>query len=373
MNISFNLHSVSRSAAILFLLSILPGMAYADSCTDWVAKLDSFQGKVQAKLTSSVEWKQVSQKDAFCAGDMLRVMEKSRAVIVLKNETIMRLDQNTTITIASATESKPSLLDLLKGAAYFISRTPQKFRVNTPFLNAGIEGTEFLVSVRESDAMVSVFEGIVLAENKAGSIRLTQGQTASAVEGRDPVLNLTIKPKDAVQWTLYYPIISINKAHESLTARISALLSSGAAGEAEAELKKALGADPNNADALSFMSVIAVSQNEKDKALEYAKRAVAAAPNSVSALIARSYAEQARFDLNGALNSLKEAVKAEPANGLAWARLSELNLSLGNKDEALKAAEKAAASVPDLSRTQTVLGFAHLSQIKTNEAMAAFE
>lgn len=373
MNISLKLHSVSRSAAILFLLFILPGMAYADSCTDWVAKLDSFQGKVQAKLTSSVEWKQVSQKDAFCAGDMLRVMEKSRAVIVLKNKTIMRLDQNTTITIASATEPKPSLLDILKGAAYFISRTPQKFRVNTPFLNAGIEGTEFLVSVRESDAMVSVFEGIVLAENSSGSIRLAQGQTASAVEGRAPVLNMTIKPKDAVQWTLYYPIISINKAHESLTARISALLSSGAAGEAEAELAKALSADPDNADALSFMAVIAVSQNEKDKALAYAKRAVAAAPNSGTAHNALSYALQARFDLAEALQSVRTAVQLEPGTALALARLSELYLSLGNKDEALKAAEKAAASVPDLSRTQTVLGFAHLSQIKTNEAMAAFE
>lgn len=372
MNISRRLYSATYSATILFLLFCLSGMAYADSCTDWVAKLDSFQGKVQAKRVGSVEWQQVNKKDSLCAGDMLRIMEKSRAVIVLKNETIMRLDQNTTITLAAARQ-QPSLLDLIKGAAYFISRTPQKFRVNTPFLNAGIEGTEFLVTVRDSDAMVSVFEGTVLAENNAGSLRLSQGQAASAAAGNAPALNMTVKPKDAVQWTLYYPIISINKTSESLAARMSSLLSAGAAAEAENELAKVLSAEPGNADALSFMSVIAVSQNEKDKAVEYAKRAVDAAPNSASALIARSYAEQAGFDLQGALHSLKEAVKAEPGNALAWSRLAELYLSLGDKNECLAAAEKAAGLAPDLSRTQTVLGFAHLAQIKPDEATTTFE
>jgi tetratricopeptide (TPR) repeat protein/opacity protein-like surface antigen len=370
---TYRFHSAVHIATMLFSLFFLSGMASAESCTDWVAKLDSFQGKVQTRRISSVEWKQVSQKDSFCAGDMLRVMEKSRAVIVLKNDTVMRLDQNTTITLSLPTQSKPSLLDLLKGAAYFISRTPQKFRVNTPFLNAGVEGTEFLVTVRDIDAMVSVFEGTVLAENSVGSIRLTQGQTASAVEGRAPLMSLTIKPKDAVQWTLHYPIISINKTYESLSARVSSLLSAGAAVEAEVELSKVLSAEPGNADALSFMSIIAVSQNEKEKALEYARKAVSSAPNSGSAHIALSHALQARFDLKGAMQSVRTAVQLDPDNALAWARLSELALSLGDKDEALNAAEKAASLAPELSRTQTVLGFAHLSQIETDEAMTAFE
>ncbi len=373
MNSTCRLHSAIHITTILLSLFILSGMAYADSCTDWVAKLDSFQGKVQAKHASSAEWKPVSKKDSFCAGDMLRVMEKSRAVIVLKNETVMRLDQNTTVTLAGPAQSKPSLLDLLKGAAYFISRTPQKFRVNTPFLNAGIEGTEFLVSVRDNDAMVSVFEGAVLAENSVGSIRLTQGQTASAVEGRAPILNVTIKPKNAVQWTLYYPLVSINRNNETLTSRVSYLLSAGAAGEAESELARVLSAEPGNADALSFMSIIAVAQNEKDKAHEFAKKALAAAPNSATAHIALSYALQAKFDLAGAVQSVKTAAQLEPNNALAWARLSELHLSLGEKNESLTAAEKAASLTPDLSRTQTVLGFAHLAQIRTEEAMAAFE
>ncbi len=365
--------SVVRIAAFMFLLLFFSGMAYADTCSDWVARLDSFQGRVQAKRSGSAEWRQVDKQESFCAGDMLRIMEKSLAVVLLKNETVLRLGQNTAITIAAATGERPTLLDLLKGAAYFISRTPQKFRVNTPFLNAGIEGTEFAVSVSDKDATVTVLEGIVTAENRAGSIRLLQGQSATAAEGRAPVLAINVRPKDAVQWTLHYPLLSIDPASESFTSRIASLLSSGAAAEAEAELKKRLSAEPNNADALSFMSVVSVARNDKSEAMDYAARAVSAAPNSAKAHIALSYARQAAFDLEAALRGVQRAAELEPENGLVWARMSELYLSLGRRDEALQAAEKASSHMPGLSRTQSVLGFSYLSQIRMDEAMAAFE
>ncbi|MCZ6839706.1 MAG: TonB-dependent receptor, partial [Alphaproteobacteria bacterium] len=51
----------------------------------------------------------------------------------------------------------------------------------------------------------------------------------------------------------------------------------------------------------------------------------------------------------------------------------ELWLSLGYLDKALVAAERAASLAPNLGRTNTILGFAALAQIKTSEAKAAFE
>ncbi len=50
-------------------------------------------------------------------------------------------------------------------------------------------------------------------------------------------------------------------------------------------------------------------------------------------------------------------MKLAPENALAWARLAELQQSFGNLDKSLDSAKKAAALPPDLSRTQTVLGF----------------
>ncbi|OEU71596.1 MAG: hypothetical protein BA863_15860 [Desulfovibrio sp. S3730MH75] len=62
-----------------------------------------------------------------------------------------------------------------------------------------------------------------------------------------------------------------------------------------------------------------------------------------------------------------------PENALAWARLAELQLSVGDLDSALDSAKEAVTQDSNLARTQTVLGFAYLTQIKTKDARAAFE
>ncbi|MBE7525821.1 hypothetical protein HS096_05910 [candidate division WWE3 bacterium] len=55
-------------------------------------------------------------------------------------------------------------------------------------------------------------------------------------------------------------------------------------------------------------------------------------------------------------------------NALAWARLAELQMSLGYQDRALDAAQHAVSLNADLAKTQTVLGFAYLLQIDTQSA-----
>jgi tetratricopeptide (TPR) repeat protein len=225
-----------------------------------------------------------------------------------------------------------------------------------------------------------MFEGKVLASNEVGSVTLTSGQAAVAEKGKAPVVKTVVKPWDAVQWTLYYPPV-VYEQPEGLkesdprfyTYRASSLLKVGRADEAKADIGRALELDPNNSIAFALQSIIAVTQNEKEKALDLAQKAVKADPNSAAAHVALSYAQQARFDLNGALASLKEAVRVEPNNALAWARLSEIQLSFSNLDDAMKAAQKAVVLNPNIARTQSVLGYAYLMRIQINESMAAFE
>jgi len=66
-------------------------------------------------------------------------------------------------------------------------------------------------------------------------------------------------------------------------------------------------------------------------------------------------------------------VKVKPDNALAWARLAEIQSSFGEYDKSLEAAQKAASLDPNVARTQTVLGFAYLTQVKTKESREAFE
>jgi tetratricopeptide (TPR) repeat protein len=315
---------------------------------------------------------------------MIRVKDRSRAAILLSNETVIRLDQLTTITFSGIEKKAISLIDLITGAVHFISRFPRTLKVVTPFVNGTVEGTEFLVQVIEDQTIISVFEGQVVAANDAGSLTLMTGQSAVAMEGQAPAMRVVVRPRDAVQWALYYPTIllhdfsGIKDVQEEVSeprffiSRASMLLAVGRVDEARKDIEKALSLAPGYSDAIALQSIIAVVQNEKDKALRLSKKAVEAGPDSSAARIALSYAHQANFDLDGALKSLKEAVKLAPEDSLVWARLSEVWLSFGNLDSALEAAEKAVSLNPNLARTQTVLGFAYLTQIKIHSALNTF-
>ena len=392
-----------------------PKSSFAAPCEQWVAKVVSVQGTVEVQPMGETQWQPVKINDTYCPGDTIRVQNNSRTDVSLANQSVLRLNANTSMTLEEVKDNKTSVVDMLKGAIHFFSRGPKSLEVQTPFTTAGVRGTEFLINVNEDKASLSVFEGEVLATNEAGSLSLTGGQSAIAEAGRAPVLHVVAHPRDAVHWALHYPPVlylrpedfqtgtdwqgmvrksmenymkgdlskafgSIEKApttniHDSrfFVYRASLLLSVGRVEEAGVDIGKALNLNPNDSNSFALQAIIAVVQNENEKAFNMAQKAVGEDTNSATAQIALSYVQQARFDLEGARTSVSKAVRLDPENALAWARLAELWSSFGDLDNALGAAHKAVSLDPNLSRTQTVLGFAYLTQVKTILAMDAFE
>ena len=402
-------------SAGLFLNVVHPPVSTAAApCDPWIARLVSVQGLVEVRRAGQTQWVPTRLNDLYCGGDQVQVGERSRADLALVNQPVIRLDQNTTISLGGIKEQRVSWLDLVKGALYFFSRLPRNLEVRTAFVNAGVEGTEGLILVDSNRTLITIFEGTVLASNPSGSLTLVGGQSAVAEQGRAPSLTVLVRPRDAVRWAIYYPPSlyfraeefpagpdwqgsvrnsleaylkgDIQAAFESIKGvpdtvgeprffayRASLLLAVGRFDEASRDIERALSLNPNYSDAFALQSIIAVAQNEKERAREVAQRAVTADPKSDAALIALSYAQQANFDLDGALASLQRAVEVTPENALAWARLAELWLSFGELKDALDAAQKAVSLDPNLSRTQTVLGFAFLTQVNTTEAKKSFE
>lgn len=412
------LHSRAIHVAIgIGLLTVLfdpPASLAATTCDPWVAKAVSVQGAVEVQRVGQAQRQPVKLNDTFCAGDRIEVLERSRADLALANQPILRLDQNSTITLGGVKENRASLIGLVKGAAHFFSRLPRNLEINTAFVNAGVEGTEGLVQVEADRTTITIFEGKVLAANPGGSLSLTDGQSAVAEKGKPPVYRAVVRPRDAVQWALYYPPVTYFRAEDfhgaedwrgmvraSIDAymkgdyqgafealkgvpsnireprlfayRAQLLLGVGRVDDASKEIGQALSMNPNDSNALALQSIIAVVQNDKEQALTVAQKAVAADPKSAAALTALSYAQQANSNLEGARNSLRQAVEANPDNALAWARLAELHASFGRLDDALAAAQKAVALNPNLSRTQMVLGFAHLMRVNTHDSKIAFD
>ena len=405
---------LALAAAIAGLIS-LSGAHAAEPCTPAIAKLVSMQGGVDLRRrTPEAAWQAAELNDALCPGDSVRTHERSRAALLLNNETTLRIDQRTTLTIAAPEDEGPTLLNLFGGVLHVITRTPKPFRVRTPFVNANVEGTEFLVTVGAERATIAVYEGHVTATNERGSVALASGEQATAAANAAPTKQVLVRPRDAVQWTLYFPTVfdyrlsadlvdrpgeaalresielyrkgrpdeaiarldSVPEASRNArfwNYRAGLLLLVGRLDEARPDIERALRLDPRSSDAYALQAIIAVVENDKDPALDRASKAVELDAASPAARIALSYAQQARFDIEQARASVLKAVDLDPQNALAWARLAELELSLGNLNRGLDAAKRAADLNPDLANTQTVLGFASLAQIDTESAKRAFQ
>jgi tetratricopeptide (TPR) repeat protein len=367
----------------IFAVLLFPCWAFSAPCEQGIAQAVSVEGIVEVQRAGETQWQTIKLDDTFCPGDTIRVDDNSRAALSLANQPLLRLDQNTTITLGGVEEKKGSIVDLAQGAVHFFSRISRNLEVRTGFVNAGVEGTEGLVRVEENRTLITIYDGKVLASNSAGELAVTGGQSAVAEAGKAPAAYTVVRPRDAVQWALYYPPVMLfapgKEPREDagdpryLAYRASQSLSVGRVDAADADIQQALSLDPNYSDAHALQAVIFVVRNEKDKALAAGQKAVETGPNSATARIAMSYAQQAGFDLEGARASVQEAVNLNPDDALAWARLAELNASFGELDSALTVAQRAVDLDPNLSRTQMVLGYAYLTQVKTTESRAAFE
>jgi tetratricopeptide (TPR) repeat protein len=385
-----------------------------ERCEPAAARVVSAQGLVERQHAGTAVWAAVTLDEPLCLGDTVRVGRASRAALVLANDSLLRLDQRTTLSFQGAAEERRSLLDLIFGSVYFFSHQPRALAVDTPFVNAAAEGTEFLVRVADDRAEVVMLAGQVLLSNPEGELRVASGDAAVVRANQAPAPMLVARPRDAVAWALYYPPVlaplaerrararalppalqaaidavaandypgaleALDAAPEAArdarywTYRAGVLLNVGRVDEATVAIDRALALAPEAGEALAQRAIIAIVQNRPEEALADARRAVELSPESSAAAVALSYALQANFRLEEAREVLRQASERTPDNALVFARLSEIEQSLGELGAAQRAAEQAVALAPELARTQMVQGFAALTRIDIGEAKAAFE
>ncbi|MCK5383734.1 MAG: FecR domain-containing protein, partial [Gammaproteobacteria bacterium] len=363
---------------------MLTGAAVAaEPCQTVVGRLATVDGQVEVQRTGASNWQAAALGADLCQGDTVRAAARSRATITLVNQAVLRVDQNTAMrldNISGVTEER-SVLSLLKGAFQSFSRKPRGFEVNTPYLNGSIEGTEFVFRVDDGQSELTVLEGTVIASNSQGDVSVTGGESAVAEQGKAPTMRTVVRPRDAVQWSLYYPPVMAAGGQaqggapdvQASLQNAASLLSVGRVDEAQASIDDALLQDPNDGLAYALRAVINVVQNNNDQALVDGSKAVEYSPQSAAAKVALSYAQQANYQIPAARDTLLQAVNEQPDAALAWARLSELQLMLGEREQAIAAADKATALAPDLERTQITRGFAALAAFDNTAAKAAFE
>lgn len=337
--------------------------AYIDSTASDVLILRAAGGEIAA-----------ARDLLLCPGDEVVTGATGRVAIRFdEKRTVVRLDGNsrTRILTGGAAEGDVSLLS---GVLYFLSSVRTHFQVDTPYIVAGIDGTEALVGVRPAEALAlaAVREGVVSAFDKQspmGTLQVSEGEaafrSASVAFQKAPIgdlpppfRDLLIVSSASVDWAVYYPpILFADQSGDARIRRAVELLSSGEYDRAAAELDAASGAEPATSAALR--TIIEIGRDRLAEAARFAALALAADPGSAQAQIAASYVRQSEGDLKAALAFAHAAERLAPGDAYVLARLAELQLTVGDRRAGLATAERSLA----IRRTPLALFVAGLSQL----------
>lgn len=396
------LSGLGRPAAAIVLPALLlaPAVAGAADCRDPqgavvppVAQLVSMAGEVRINDRAPFG---AAPAIAICPGDVLAVGSESRAGLHLTEaDTPLRFDENTVGRFQAPDEPGSGLVELTRGALYFLSEVRRTLTIRTPYVTAGVEGTEVYLRVAEPGRPAPATELIVLE----GRVSLTPGSrtpslTAQAVGtgeraavaadgtversvlpgGERPYAALRRVTVGQLAWTLFYPDVLVAEEASAFPTIVAAarLLAAGQVEDAEQRLgniSDASGREAGLRDALR--ATIAVARRDAAMARTLAERAVAAAPGAATPLLARSYALQLALDLEGALAAAEAAVAAAPRAPLPQARLAELRLMRGETRQARAAAGKA-VTLGGGPLARIALGFAELAALRGRRAEDAF-
>jgi tetratricopeptide (TPR) repeat protein len=331
----------------------------------------------------------------LCDGDLITVGATSRAAIYLVDaDTPVRLDENTVGRIQAPSEPGSGLLDVTRGAIYFLSQVRRTLTIRTPYVNAGIEGTEVYLRVREAAAPDAPAAELIVLEGRVAvtpgarvafpAETVTTGERVEVMASGAPRRTSLPSPGGmygalrevavgALSWTLFYPDI-LTQPEAVQFPRIeqaARFLAAGQVADAEALLANvpSVATEAGLKDAL--LAIIAVGRKDTELARQLAEQAVTAAPGSAVPLLALSYARQLAIDLDGAFAAAEAAAGLAPREPLPRARLAEIHLMRGETRAARRAANEA-VKLGGGPLAQLVLGYAELAALRGARGEAAF-
>ncbi len=347
--------------------------------------------------------------------DALRTLVLGRATVRLTDLTEIALRDRSRLDILRQPDRTNSpALQLTDGELYISSRGgDQPVPVVTPHVHGTPKGTEFLVRVDAARTEFVMFHGTVDLRTTPDSppVPVQAGEVGIAIPGQPIHVAPIVEAKNIVQWWLYYPAV-LNPDELSFAPADLAALAPSRLAYRSGHLSRALQLYPgfptpapptSDGQRLYFaallLSVGAVDRAEQlivataDKnappalALRLMIYAVtngvgggpfsgpilnATGPASSSGLLALSYAHQSTNNLHDALAAAEASTIAAPAFGFAWARVAELEFSLGQTRRAHAAVERALTLSPSNAQAHCVQGFLLAARHRVHEALESF-
>jgi tetratricopeptide (TPR) repeat protein len=354
-----------------------------------VCRLINPQGSVNVLPTGMTSWEQGQNDRDLFAGDSVKTGPDSRVSILCVDETQLKLNENTVVVLrsaapsprmgvvvpAAAKENVGSLYEVREGEIWLRNKNEKtRFELRTPAVTAAVRGTEFNVKVDRSGATkIVLLEGKLTVANDQGQIDLDPGEEGFAEVGRAPYKRVVLQPKDAVQWSLYYPGIfsyrdiplgagtapqTQGEDQSTLLGDAQASYDRGDLDESERYADQELAGDPENGRALLVLGWIALQRQEPQKAREYfegARKHNAPQGLAVSGLALACYR---MGDSIGAYRLMVEELKKGPPSSLVLVMSGYFSMLAGKIDQA-----KALLTDSRISGRESAVAHSLLAQI----------
>ena len=143
---------------ICFVPFFWSGWSFADAdCPQAAAEVISLQGAVSFDPKANGAWHTAQLNEKLCEGGQIWVKPNSRVSLALPGSDVLRLNENTVLTLKAINLNKASVLDIVKGFIHFIARKPKEVKIESGIANAAPLGTEFAFSVDASKATLWVY------------------------------------------------------------------------------------------------------------------------------------------------------------------------------------------------------------------------
>jgi tetratricopeptide (TPR) repeat protein len=377
------------------------------------ARIVEIQGSVEVFPVGGAGWTASQTNQVLHAFDRLHTGADSRVALRWSDQSVLQFSASTELEVLPPdAQAAQSGLHLIRGIVSFFHRDePGRIRVITRGACAGVEGTEFVLAVNESDrTTVSVIDGRVKFGNDLATLVLTNGQQAYADLGNPPVPTPGFIANNLLQWCFYYPAV-LDPGDLALTADEQSALKESLDAYRAGDLLAALARYPVARQAASDSEriyraalVLSIGQVEEAESLlaslshttpsgraqplAAAIRQLIAAvkrqsvpssrkPELATEFLAQSYYEQSRairgVSLEAALRLARAAATNSPQFGFAWERVAELELGFGHRDSASESLDKSIVLAPRNAQALALKGFLLAAQSKTREAVVWFD
>ena len=378
------------------------GQAPTPAAPDFTSQLVEFAGNVEVTPAATNDWRAARTNQFLHPGDRLRTATDSRATLRLSDRSVVRINQSTVLEIQPPTQPARRRFNLLRGALYFLNREqPAAVEFETPLATGAIRGTEFLLTVAETDntTLLALLDGAVELHAASEKLDLVSGQQVLLQNGQPARLTAVLPVANLIQWCFYYPgvlnpaDIPFSDAEKSALAKSLGAYASGDLLAALSEAPESLSAD-SDATRLYFaglkLSVGQVNAAESlltplaQASLANALREIIAAvkfqelpppgtPTTGSEWLARSYCLQSRSQLPAALAAAKHATELAPGFGFAWARVAELEFGFADRRATRAALNRALQLSPRLAQAVALEGFLALDENHPRAALEQFD